>query len=476
MKINIKNIQLLLCLVVALSIASCDDYLDIPAPSDAFYAENTFVNDATTATTINGVLADLSVNAYISELALNTGLYTDEFMLNNSNSITYQRFYNDDLNSNNAPSVWSDFYPLVYRVNAIIEGINNTTATLVNKDQYLGEAFFIRALSFYYLTNVYGDIALPTTSDYKVNNKLSRQPQEEAFQQIIADLEMAESLLPENYAASDGSETISQARPNKTAAKALLARVFLHTENWQKAQEISSGILNSGQQSLVPLEDVFKTDSQAMIWELMPNNNPDSYMKYVPDYNIYFSWNSGFLPIEMEFSYAPAYLSASQLAAFEEGDLRFQNWVFPLEINDITYYLPYKYQSDVAGEEASAMLRIAEQYLINARANAELGNLGDANARINEIRNRAGLPAINPTSKEEVLTAIAKERRVEFFAENGYRFFDLKRTNAIDAVMNEVVKNKTAFGEATWGSHKQYWPISYGEINANPNLEQTEGY
>ncbi|MDN3595230.1 RagB/SusD family nutrient uptake outer membrane protein [Zunongwangia endophytica] len=476
MKINIYNIKLIAFLGVALSLSSCEDYLDIPAPSNAFYEENTFVNDATTATTINGVLAQLSVNYYLSNLSLYTGLYTDEFTLNLNNAAFYQRFYNNDLNSNQAPSVWSDFYPLVYRVNAIIEGINDTSATLSNKDQYLGEAYFLRAFSFYYLTNIYGDIALPTTSDYEVNNTLSRQPQEEAFQQIIADLEMAESLLSESYVTSDGLETSSQARPNKTAAQALLSRVLLQTENWEEAAEISSAILDQSGQSLVDTENVFKTDSGAMIWELMPNNNPDSYMKYVPDYNIYFGWNYGFSPVEVEFGNAPVYLSESQLDVFEEGDLRFQNWVYPVELPDTTYYLPYKYQTQTAGEEASAILRIAEQYLINAEANAEMGDLGAAVTSINAVRNRAGLPDITANSSEEVLAAIAKERRTEFFAEGGYRFFDLKRTNTIDEVMNDVVTDKTKFGEVTWDSYKQFWPISYSEINANPNLEQTEGY
>ncbi|WP_417886289.1 RagB/SusD family nutrient uptake outer membrane protein [Zunongwangia sp.] len=475
MKINIKNIKLFFCLGIALSLSSCEDYLDIPAPSDAFYEENTFVNDATTATTINGILADLSVSYYVSDLGLNTGLYADEFTLNQTNSISYQRYYNDDLSSNNAPSYWGDFYSLVYRVNAIIEGINKTDAILSNKDQYLGEAYFIRAFSFYYLTNLYGDIALPTTSDYEVNNKLSRRSQEEAFQQIINDLEMAETLLAEDYKTSDGTTTTSQARPNKTAAQALLSRVLLYTENWQKVEEISSAILNGTQQSLLPLENVFKTDSQAMIWELMPNNNENSYMRYVPDYNIYMGWDYGG-DLAYDFSYAPVYLSESQLGAFEEGDQRFEKWTYTVELAGATYYLPYKYQSKVAGEEASAMLRIAEQYLINAKANAELGNLEAAVSRINEVRNRAGLLPITATSKQEVLAALAKERRAEFFAEDGYRFFDLKRTNTIDEVMSEAVKNKTVAGKASWSSYKQYWPISYSEINANPNLEQTEGY
>ncbi|WBL25029.1 RagB/SusD family nutrient uptake outer membrane protein [Zunongwangia sp. HGR-M22] len=477
MKFNIKNIKLFLSLGVVFCLSGCDDYLDIPAPSDAFYEENTFVNDATTATTINGVLAQLSVNYPFTNLSLYTGLYTDEFTLNVNNALTYQRYYNNDLNSNNAPSAWSDFYPIVYRVNAIMEGINTTNETLSNKDQYLGEAYFLRGLCFYYLTTLYGDIALPTTSDYQVNNKLSRAPQQEAFQQIIADLEMAESLLSENYVTSDGLETSSQARPNKTAAQALLARVLLYNQDWEKALEKSEAVINGTQQSLVGLNQVFKTDSEAMIWELMPNNNPDSYMRYVPDYNIYFGWNYGFSSIEIEFANAPVYLSESQLSVFEEGDQRFENWVSPVELNDsTTYYLPYKYQTQTAGEEASAILRIAEQYLIIAEANAELGNLGEAVAKINAVRNRADLPAINPTSKEEILAAILKERRAEFFGEGSFRFLDLKRTNKLDVIMNQAVQQKTEFGEATWESYKQFWPISYSEINANPNLEQTPGY
>ena len=462
--------------LLALFLASCDEYLDIPIPTNSIFADQVFENDATTVAAINGILANLSTEYYISELSLNTGLYTDELTLNYNSSPTYQRYYADALSPTNAPSAWSDLYPFIYQANAIIEGINASTAKLENRDQYLGEAHFLRAMFFFYLTNLYGDIALPLTSDYTVNNSLSRVPQDQVYEQIVSDLQLAASLLPEVYTDKDGNESFERARPNLSAARALLARVYLYTQNWEQAvQKATEVIAETATYTLTDLNAVFLTNSEAMIWGLVPNQNPYSFVNYVGDYYIYMGWDygSGF---EYDFPYASAYLSQNQLSAFEEGDLRFSQWTFKVALDGTDYYVPYKYQSSVTGVESFAFLRIAEQYLIRAEANAQQGKLGPANEDLSKIRMRAGLDEVSFTNKELLLAAIEKERQAEFFAEAGYRFFDLKRTGKIDAIMPEVIKEKKDVPNATWESYKKNWPIPFSEINANPNLKQTPGY
>jgi hypothetical protein len=118
------------------------------------------------------------------------------------------------------------------------------------------------------------------------------------------------------------------------------------------------------------------------------------------------------------------------------------------------------------------MCRLAEQYLIRAEARAQQNNLTGALADLNAIRTRAGLPASAAVSQADVLIAIARERRVELFCEMGNRFFDLRRTGNLDAVMNVIALLKGG----SWSSYKDWWPIPLTDIQNDNHLTQTPGF
>lgn len=474
MKITYKNTYYFTVTLLFLLCSGCDEYLDVSLPTNSFYEETAFNNDKTAAATINGIYSTLCNQSIISDLGLYSGLYTDEFT-SNQTDVSAQKYYLNNLTATSAPGYWASFYPLLYQTNLIIEGLSNTKAILSNKDQYLGEVYFLRAYFFFYLTNIYGDIAMPTTSDYKINNALSRTKQAEVYQQIIADLEKADALLPDTFTDQLGEETASRSRPNKFAAKALLARVYLSTKNWKKAEQEATAIIdNMDTYSLVAPSDVFLTDSNAVIWSLTSDLSPFSYPNFVKEYNMYMGWYTTEDNVENDFAFAPAYLSSSLLNSFEAGDERLNTWTFKLSIDNIDYYVPYKYKSTVSNEESLVIFRLSEIYLIRAEALANQDQSQEAINDLDAVRLRAGLIGTTATSKDEILEAILKERRVEFFSESGYRFFDLKRTGKIDEVMNEEVKHKKA--TATWSSYKAYFPIPTSEIYNNPNLKQTTDY
>ena len=128
-------------------------------------------------------------------------------------------------------------------------------------------------------------------------------------------------------------------------------------------------------------------------------------------------------------------MSDGLLNSFEAGDARLTNWV---DVRTVTttgaittsFYFPYKYKVNAFGAvvtEYEMVLRLGEQYLIRAEAEAELENLPDAENDLFKIRDRSGLLKITGT-KPTLLTAIQKERRVELFSEWGNRWLDLKRT------------------------------------------------
>ena len=72
----------------------------------------------------------------------------------------------------------------------------------------------------------------------------------------------------------------------------------------------------------------------------------------------------------------------------------------------------------------------------------------------------------------EVRQVGARLGQLERFLEEGHRFFDLRRTGQLDAVMTGMAPVKGA----SWSAYKQWWPIPIADIQADPNLTQTPGY
>ncbi|MNS80528.1 SusD family protein [compost metagenome] len=114
-------------------------------------------------------------------------------------------------------------------------------------------------------------------------------------------------------------------------------------------------------------------------------------------------------------------------------------------------------------------MRLSEQYLIRAEVRAQQGDLIGAKEDLDAIRNRAGLPQTTAGTKQEILDAILQERRWELFTEYGHRFFDLKRSGKIDAVLSIT---KTG-----WNTTDVLFPLPQNELSINPNLlPQNSGY
>jgi hypothetical protein len=99
--------------------------------------------------------------------------------------------------------------------------------------------------------------------------------------------------------------------------------------------------------------------------------------------------------------------------------------------------------------------------------------LVDAAADLNAVRSRAGLPATTASDQGGLVSAVLTERQLELFTEFGHRWFDLRRTGNIDAVMGVVTPLK---GGGSWNTNKQLLPLPAIEIALDPNLSQNQGY
>jgi hypothetical protein len=447
--------------------SSCKKYLTIPLPVNSIAGSDAYASDQAAAGVLNSIYAKFPT--YISGtggMGYDAGLYTDELQNISPTNASVKAFYSNTITGDQGGVWWQSHYQAISVANTTIETMQSSS--LPNRNQWLGEALFVRGLSYFYLVNQYGDVPLALTSSYQTNNRLSRAPKADVYKQIAADLKQAQGLLAPGYLDYNGKTTTDRARPNLATATALLARIYLYMGDWANAETQATALINNPSYKLEAPANVFLNTSQENIWGLLPFSATGYLVKDAAAYII---------PPGSSILLSPVALSPQLINSFEAGDLRLANWVgmTPIGTPATNYYYAYKYKvlgSVTSPKETLTMLRLAEQYLIRAEARARQNNLAGAAADLNAVRTRAGLAATGATTQAGLLAAILQERRVELFTEQGHRFFDLKRTGSIDAVMNTVSPQK---GSA-WQSFLQYWPIPISETQQNPNLTQTPGY
>jgi len=467
-------------MVLSSLLMSCEKYLEnTQLPSGTIAGTDAFVSDNSTSAIVTGSYISLNnsgpfTGSASSNIAYITGLYTDE--LKNISTSSFADVYYKNAVTNNNTTHWTDLYSKLYVINSTIEGIQKTTATLYYKDQWLGECYFIRALLYYYLMNLYGDLPLALSSDYTVNNKLSRTPQKQVCQQIITDLKSAQRLLSTDYKDGFGATTNNRVRPNRAVATALLSKVYMYTAQWDSAEAQATAVINNTDYQLISLDQVFLANSKETIWALATISDVKVF-----EYEFY---NNG-MPAVLTPPEDPATaytvlvaMNSPLLNAFEPNDARYTNWVRSTTVTAtatspaVTYYFPDKYKSATNGVEKEIVLRLADLYLTRAEARARQNNISGAQSDLDIIRTRAGLPGTTASTQDELLTAISKERQVELFTECGNRYFDLKRSGTIDNVMNVVAPLKGT----SWSHYMQLWPIPPGDIILDPNLTPNPGY
>ncbi|PTT04256.1 RagB/SusD family nutrient uptake outer membrane protein [Pedobacter sp. HMWF019] len=470
------SIMLPILLLITPLFLRCKKFVELDPPNTLLVTGNVFQNDANASAAMTGIYSQMvEQNLLPYEFPLFTGLCADELK---TNLALFKPVYQNGLQPVDAATniIWTLGYNFIYQANVVYEGCNaSTTLSPAVKKQLMAEALFIRAYWHFYLVNLYGDIPLITSSIYIDNATASRTPKAQVYQQIITDLKNAQGNLNENYVAANSiATTTDRIRPNKYAATALLARVYLYTNNYADAETQATAVINNSSvysTSTVDVNSVFLKNSKEAIWQLAkptPTNSINTYegasfiLTAVPSLGLQKS----------------STISTQLLNAFEPGDLRRNNWIGKFTSGSVDYYFPYKYKVETSATitEYSMVLRVAEQYLIRAEARAQQNNLPGAIGDIDVIRLRAGVSLIAATntniSKTNLLAAILDERQRELFTEGGHRWLDLKRTGTIDAVMTAVAPSKGT----TWNTAKQLWPIPQKEIGNDVNLVQNPGY
>ena len=314
----------------------------------------------------------------------------------------------------------------------------------------LGEAKFLRAFMYFTLVKTYGGVPIidhlpnPSSEEDRVM-QLTRKSSEEVYAYIENDLNDAIVALP-NKSAYPTSE---RGRASKGAAYALLAKINLYQENWQKV--VDNCNLVTGY-SIV--------SDYASMYRLAGENDAESIFEIQGTGSVPAKGISGYSNTQGArgaggWGWGFNTPSVSLVNAYEEGDVRkeatiifagttlYDGRVVPLTVENPRYNYKAYSSAFTDGWETDTnikYLRYAEVLLMKAEALNELGLTTEAIPLLNQIRTRAGLANTTAVSQGDVRTAIWKERRVEMAMEHD-RFFDLVRTGQAQAAF--AVDGKT---------------------------------
>ncbi|HEY4337425.1 MAG TPA: RagB/SusD family nutrient uptake outer membrane protein [Puia sp.] len=378
--------------------------------------------------------------------------------------------------------LWNGLYKTIQSSNNIITNYSKVKGDKGSTDQIAGEAYFLRAFSYYYLVRYWGKVPLITTADYNPSLlTVSRSATTDVYKLIETDLQQAEQLVAD--------AKVAAGRVNKGTVKAYLADVYLTESGWPlkdnsklalaaaKAKEVIDNKaaygfdLFQGGYGLIfaggTVEDVFTlfTDNNT-------NSNHFYGMSGMPgDEN---GWDDYCSEINF-FNNFPA--GARKDAVFLTSVTVGGNTIsWPNFIIHHPYYQKFKIQTganplDYSSASPIILMRYAEVLLLYAEAQAAGGTPNAAAyAAVNAVRERAGLADLPAgLSSADFVKAVIDERGWEFACE-WHRWFDLVRTETVGTANSnrdprEVPMKGDPNNKANW-----LMPVPSTDASINPNL------
>lgn len=410
-------------------------------------------------------------------------------------------------------NIWSGHYQAITRCNKAIDILQKSSFDEATSNRLQGEVRFLRGFYYFNLVRMFGGVPLLVTvpAATEANNPAfqTRASREEVYAVVTEDLQFAVDNLP--LKGEGGAQT---GRANKGAAQAMLAKVYLYLQDWQKAYDLSQAVIASGKYDLA--EDyatVFReagANNIESIFEVQtgPGRGSDNCDAVSPNYSngqgprarggwrnvvdgrpydgdLGFGLNNP--SADLANDYAPGderregtiiFIQPTTTGGANTGTFLWDGFRIPTQdsvenprYNYKAYHSPFKETPGCNGyldkdfkPKNIRIMRYAEVLLINAEAAVQLGRGGEALARLTEVRERAGLAPVPAT-----LQNIWDERRFELAMESD-RFFDLVRTGQAASVLRSLGKNFTS------GKH-EVWPIPQPQIDLSGGLlTQNPGY
>jgi len=504
-----KAFKIFIFTLIAASVCSCNKYLDLK-PQDGITKQDFWQTKEQIQSAIIGcytAMATTSSSGHtIPDYMFMWGeLRADMVAASSSSTLGVS---NDELNvisdnilSSNRVADWAAFYRVINYCNTVLDYAPNVlktdkTLTQTQLNNYLSEALTLRSLMYFYLVRTFGDVPLKlksTSSDADLV-QLAKTPQKDVLNQIINDLNTAESYAVVTY----GNTPFDKGRVTKYTVNALQADVYLWMDRYADCIAACDKVINSGRFGLVAGDGGWFTtlyangNSNEGIFEIQFDNQLLN-----PFYNMFLTNSKRYLaePDIIEDFYGVDNNDDKDKdirgadAAVHTADLTIWKYVGLTSTTSRTPDISYAHW---------IIYRYADILLMKAEACANSSRGQDALDIITQIRTRANAltsngstiqgtdQTVDPTDVAGLTDYILAERAREFAFE-GKRWFDVlrnaKRNNyaRIDILINTIAKSvppdmqQSAINKFM-DHNSHYLPIYQYELTTDPNLVQNPFY
>ena len=475
---------------VLVSCADLDQTSISSIDKDNFYQSK---NDIETA--INGIYQEFTVNGMYG-IWNNQTIYLQDLQTDyvragaQTNSAHIREVANFAVQPTNlfVVNAWEAHYTAINRANVVIDKV--TTADWLDeqsKQNYIAEARFLRAYTYFNLVRYFGGV--PLVLHDGEGEGASRNTVDEVYEQIVSDFTAAEQL-PANYTTLDS-------KASSLGASALLSKVYLvwaqtssekgkanQNAYYQKAVDYAQKVIDSGKYRLL--------DKFIDIWSVDKKNGPEHIFTFEHDRTVNANI-TGHCVFATNWSDTEPVLIATSDRYYTEMDPKDQrrdgSWA--KYIDSLNFANPAS-SGNAAGQSTnSVVIRYGEVLLIKAEAENELnGPTPAAYDAINQIRRRAywspylniqnepsdGSPLeLSGLTKEQFRQAVRDERWKEFILE-GQRWFDLVRWHILVKHVKENSPASEPLKIQNVSKRNYLLPLPQDQIILNPNLTQNWGY
>ncbi|MFD2969205.1 RagB/SusD family nutrient uptake outer membrane protein [Sphingobacterium bambusae] len=331
---------------------------------------------------------------------------------------------------------WTDFYRVIAQANLILEMAGTISGYGTGEfERYTGEAAFIRALTYFTLARMFGDVPLQLQGIQQ--DAIARTSQQQIFEQIIDDLDYAISNLAVEYATGDRA-----VRATRGSAQAIKAHVLAWLHRYEEAEQLCSEVIDNGQYQMVTdsasLISVFVGKSREGIFEL--NFSSDQAELRINQFYQHFLGRPWYRDVSdggggsENYLLIPRPAIKTQLFPTGQRDIRRGVWYIESTWNsDIPFLGKYRTLQGGSADTLSQNInesniiitRLPDIILLRAESLAELNRNSEAAMELNKVRMRAMRPIY--AGDGNIRDTILLERRVELIGE-GHFFFDLVRT------------------------------------------------
>ena len=456
------NIRYIIPLVAAITMASCNDYLDVKPDNEQTANEYWESKEDVQAVITSGY--------YYMQQAVPTLLKWGELRGGAMYATSSSDQLLQDFNVTPSSSIckWDGMYKIINMANSVIKyapGVKARDNTyydqVLNSD--LAEAYFQRAYSYLVLLKNYREVPLitePYADDSQPFN-IAKSSDTAIVRQIKADVQAALAT----GAAKGTYETSWQTkgRVTKWALYALMTDVCLWSEDYQEAVDYADKILKATD----AFRPVFIANTADWFTIFYPGNSNESIFELNWDYNTNQKTNS-FTSLFAQSQSSPLMFTNDAVAKMKtetqalkdrgfDDNARMGRMLLATYVpetgqtaswNTANYFYMWKYRGtdvqDITGgarthNDANFIIyRVAEVMLMKAQAEVMLGNYREAVRLLNRIRNRAGLAnyqdidlaspdadaQLSQLDELSLLEEIISQKEMEFFGE-GKRWYDL---------------------------------------------------